>query len=355
MTCTSLLLAVLCAPSLGGELGAATKPPVDDWAGLDRELAAWTRPRPGADTSGPRPTIRLQILGARSTGEGFAVSGGDELGVTLRQLQLGLRGEIGRFAYLFRVQARDAPRIQAARVAWRPVDGWTLRLGNLPVILSRNVPRPNVMFVERSRQARTLRRRDGGFELEWESPFARAVIGAHNGGDGTGDDLLLLGRVEANLIGSGEVRQEFSPSVDAATVLVVGAAILDEGTLADGTIWIADAALVHRRLFLHGEVVGYADDFVPSAVPVGPAALASGSGGRIPFGATCGVRFDERWDAGLRFEWADDSDRTWDVLVGLNRTLPDIGARLQLNWRVRESDAGALAGQRWVLGLFWSI
>lgn len=341
-----------------GSLGPVDGPETEDWAGLDRELAELTRAASGPK-GGPRPTIRFQIVGAASDGEVFEVLGVDELGVQVRQLQLGLRGEFSEhFSYLIRFQARSGQtRLQAARVEWHPTDQVTVRMGNLrlPVIHSRNVPRPRVLFIERSEQARTLRRRDGGAELSWSHPRLRAVVGAHNGGDGFGSDLLLVARVEGNLIGEGAVRQEYSPAVDAETVLLVGLGLVEEGSIGDGTIWIADAVFIHERLYLHGEVLDYGDGFGPGSVLVGPAALASGSAGRNPFSTTLGVRLDEIWDVAARFEWLDDSDRTWDAILGANRALPEVGARLQLNWTVRESDAGALTGQRLALGVFWSI
>lgn len=329
----------------------------EDWAGLDRELERILRVE-APPSGGPRPTVRLQIVGAGSTGEAYEVGPGvDERGVTLRQLQLGLRGEAGDFEYLFRVQAREKPRLQAARIGWRPVDGLLVRVGNLrlPIIHSRNVPRQHVMFIERSNQGRVLRRRDAGLEVEWAHPFVRALVGAHNGADGAGSDGLLIGRIEANVVGRGEVRHEYSPAVDAECVLVLGLGAAHEAALDEGTILIGDAVLVCRRLYLHGEVVHFGDGFVLGAVGTGPLVLAEGSAGRTAASGTVGFRFDELWDAGARFEWADDPNRTWSALLGVNRALPTIGARLQLNWTVQGSDAAANRGQRVALGLFWSI
>jgi hypothetical protein len=212
------------------------------------------------------------------------------------------------------------------------------------------------LFCTRTAQGSLWTTRDPGAMLDARFENFRAYVSAQNGGDGTLDDMFVVGKVAWDLVaGKGFISQESGFGPDSETRATVAGAIADEGTLSQGVAWMLEAEAATGPFYGQAEIVDYDKGFTAGAVPAGPATGASGHADTTPWGLQAGWMFTVNWEVAARYDDLDDADNSKVYGGGVNYYVNGHACKWQLNVLKTDSDNSAIDTTTILLGLTVAI
>jgi hypothetical protein len=323
---------------------APSDPAREEWLGLDAELGALTRSLAGGEDAGPRINGYLKF-DYRSSDD-LMVGGNDLGGFGLKAARLTVRQDVG--------ETQVKAQLDGAKGTFEIKDFYArfpflceevhVQAGNFksPFLAAGTASEDKLGFFLRDSQGDIWGGREVGLQVDGAHGPIHWYLAAQNGGDTTGDELLVIGKATYAVAGNDLVAKKhtggFGPDNDFG--LTLGAALADEGTLDEGTVTAFEALSVFGPFFLHGQVLDYGDDFAAGAVTAGNAAKASGSGGTTPYTVMGQWMPNEDWGLELRHEDLDDGMDTTVLWAGVTRYVAGHATKFEINYVRTDSDAG---------------
>jgi hypothetical protein len=342
----ALLLGAAGAPANGGE----------QWLTLDsqlQQLAAQDKP---AEKKGLETSAYVKFHYFDSSDISVAPSGNDLGGFGFQALRMNFQGKVGD--YLGRVTLEGTKNGQLDDVnvkdAWVrfPVTGQVnAQVGNFkgPFVYSGLAGDERLVMYERSLLGGIFAGRDAGLMFDGKVQQLLWQVSAQNGGDGAGDELLLIGRLRFAALGDVLNGQEGGFGPDQPTRVTLGLSYLDDGSADDATAVAAEAQAVVQNFWLQAEMVDLDQGF--TAVTSGFAGKAGPLADGTPFGVTAEYLANAHWGFALRYDDTDNSDDTNAITAGVNYYVDGHAAKWQLNYVAQDSDNAAAEIDRLILGL----
>lgn len=233
--------------------------------------------------------------------------------------------------------------IKDAYATWKIGDMVTGKMGNFkqPFLRSALISDNKLLFLERTALGSDFSGRDLGLMFSGQFDTIDWHIAAQNGDDGQADEYRFTGRVTANLMGAGVGKVEGAYGAGEETNLTVGASLMDEGSVDNGTAWAIDAALTTGPFSLAAEIVDLDDDLV----------VGGFAGNRTPWDVTGSYMFTDMYELAARYEDADDTDNTTAWTVGVNRYTQGHDIKWVAQFISTDSDLAALEVDQFGVGL----
>jgi hypothetical protein len=322
----------------------------DAWLGLDRDINALSTSLAPASSGA---SVSGFIKASYGNSSDIQIGGNDLGGFSLNNARLNFQGSVGDYSLFVALEGATGPTGGVA--------GTGGNVGVLDAIASVNVTdqikgsmgqfRPaflasslrqedNLLFISRTAQGEAWSFRDQGISASGNFDQLGWWIGAQNGNDGAGNDLVWDGRVTFTAMGTAPGTTEGAYGSTGAQNLTIGAAYYDDANVDKGTAWCADVYFSAGALSASAEIVDYDDGF--SDFVNNPTTAFSPLGGQTPWDVSIGYMVvPDQWEAALRFEDFDDDDNTTAITAGVNWYRSGHAAKWQLNYSTSQSDLKA--------------
>lgn len=345
-----------------------------DWAGLDAELDSLST---SLAAQGDGPNLSGWIITSLRFSSDINVtnpadgSDNDLGGFNLDSVRLNVDGSVGEYSYFVSAEFGDADRqtyevaslgtplvsiernavLLDAYVDWMIGDTVHLKMGNFRQPFSRSglITRNRTLFVDRTSIGNIFAGRQTGVMAHGDFEQVRWHVAAQNGLDSIGDDFLLTGRVDVDVIGSGVGDQEGAYGAGDETALTVGAAVADEAALDDGLMWTIDAALTSGPFYAQAEIADF-DDGTGAGGAFGRTwgtvaflnslgATGSDVADTTPWAATASYCFpDNDFEVAARWEDSDNDNNDEALSLGINKYVRGHDIKWQLSYTMFNTD-----------------
>jgi hypothetical protein len=329
---TLLPLCFLSAEPLAN--GGDTEDQLDKWSGLDLDLA-----RLGA-------ALDVQDDAPRFSGylSMFHADNDDPDSTDIRQgfyiNALRLTADGGNSGYDWRISIEansDVPTLNDAYLRL-PLFGdvtTTFGLFKKPVLQSGLIEANRTMFITRSWNGLLYSVRDWGVMVSQKKRHIELSCAVQDGADAGGDDALLTGRVDVDLIGDGRLENEGAYGAGRNQRLNASYAWSDDRASDRGRARAFDFSFAHRRWSVAGEVVRYDSGYDDATGPFEGRSV----GGTTPWSWTVGYMLCTHCtELALRFEDLSDPVGETQALLGLNYYVDGHDFKWQVNYAKHEDD-----------------
>lgn len=282
----------------------------------------------------------------------------DLQGFQFDSVRLGLTGAVGDYGYKFEYDfgnnfggfgtAAGAGVLLDAYVHTQIGEQVNFQMGNFrqPFLRSSQISRDSLLFLDRTSLGEVFAGRDLGLMFSGAFETVNWYVSAQNGASGQGDDYRFTGRVDVDLLGGGVADVEGAHGATDETAVTAGLAIADEGALSDGLHWAIDAAVTAGPFSASGEIVDFdsgtstlAAPF-PLPVPINGAGLGLGVQDSTPFNLTASYLITDMYEAGVRYEDADDAADSSAISAVVNRYSQGHNIKWQAQYTTIDSNAG---------------
>lgn len=349
LVCSAIALSMTSAAALGSG---------DDWSTLDQEVEALTSSLSATpQNGGPQMfgRIRMMYVSASDTPAFFV---GDDTGdFNVRDARFGVQGSRGDYSYKVQVDFADNDALVLGQFGELldaylefPIGGnVTGRFGQFKAGFARSalVSSGVLAFTDRSGIGALFSDRNEGIQVGGEFDQLTWTVGAQDGTDLDGDDIMITGRVAFDVLGSGKDLAEGAyggPDAPAATAAI---GFYDDGGLSDGDGFILE---------FHGgtNVYSFGADIldIGDMITVANGTATDGLHGitlvadSTPFSVYGSYMFQpDTWEVALRYQ---DYDNTFDetkIDLAVNNYLDGHNLKWTLQVSTSESDA-AVPGDR---------
>ena len=346
----------------------------NEWLSMDSELESLRSFSAQSDGPNLSGWIISSLRFASDVTGGLSADGtaNDVGGFNLDSVRLNLDGSVGEYSYMVSAELGEADGAGAgnrvgtlldAYVDWTIGESVNLRMGNFrqPFLKSGLVSRNRTLFVDRSALGSLFAGRQAGVMFSGDFEQIRWAIAAQNGFiDGIGDELLITGRVEVDVLGGGVGDIEGAYGASDESNLTVGLAFGDEGGHDDGTHIAVDAQFTSGPFFASAEVVSFDDGTgAPPVFGFGwpgvagvPLVGLSDTSDTTPFALTGSYMFGEdEYEVGVRFEDSDNVNDETAITVGINRYVRGHDIKWTLSYTMFDTDAALPADDTDVISL----
>jgi len=315
----------------------------EDWMTLDREIESLAS---GMAQGGSGFTVDGWIKSSYASSSDVTIAGNDLGGFSLDSIRANLDGSLGDFNVHVALEGSNDPGFgyfgsvgNASSVG--VIDAYStfniteqvgVQVGFFrPPFLNDSLRDENeFLFIDRTVQGDVWAFRDQGALFSFMFDQFSAWLGAQNGFDAQGDDLVLTGRVEFNAMGQGQASTEGAYGSADENNLNLGAAYYDDDNVTDGSAISVDADFSRGPLYAAASLVDYDD---------GLAALISPLAGETPWDITVSYMFaPDEWEIAARWEDLDDSQDSTMLSLGVNYYVEGHDMKWQLNYSTIDSD-----------------
>lgn len=333
-----------------------------DWAGLDAELDSLST---SLATQSVGPNLSGWIISSlRFSGDvqppgALAADGSqnDLGGFNLDSVRLNVDGSVGEYSYMLSTDfgssdggGSGTAAILDAFVDWMVGETVHLKMGNFrqPFLRSSLISRNRTLFIDRTAMGALFAGRQTGVQVYGDFEQVRWRVAAQNGFiDGIGDDFLITGRVDVDVIGNGVGDQEGAYGASEEAALTVGAAVADEGAHDDGLHWAIDAAFTSGPFSAQAEIVGFDDgtniggndQFLLGYPVIDGLGLGNDLSDSTPWSVTASYAFpDNDYEVAARYQDADNDADESLLSLGVNKYVKGHDIKWQLGWSMFDSD-----------------
>lgn len=314
----------------------------NEWLDLDQELESLSA---GSFFQNNGPNLGGYLFTSYRNSGDIPGGGGNDLGgFDIDRFRVELTGD--RAGYDYKASFDVASGVATIRDAYvnAPLgENISARFGRFkqPFLRSGLLSSSRLFFHDmRTQSGSVFSGRDNGLMLHGDFDMVHWYVAAQNGADSVGDDLLLTGRLEANLVGeTGVPGHEGAYGAGDETNVTVGLSIADESFLDNGTHFALEAAATSGPFSIQAEIVDYDED-IPFLDPILATYGAAGQavGDTTPFSVTATYMFTEDWEAGVRFEDADNDDDTSRIMVGVQHYVDGHNLKWNVTYETIDTD-----------------
>lgn len=339
----------------------------NEWLSLDQEIEALSS---SLSQTGGGPEwfgwIRSSWRYSSDLSNPGITGGNNNLsGFQFDSVRLGVIGEVGGYGYKLEYDFGNnfgfIPGPQGGPYPGGVIDGVldayvhtklgeqvTFQMGNFrqPFLRSSQISRDSLLFLDRSGLGEIFAQRDLGAMFSGSFETVNWYLSAQNGADGQNDNYRFTGRIDVDLLGGGVADVEGAYGATDETALSVGLAAADEGSLENGVHWAVDAALTTGPFAAGGEFVSFDDgdpalapnDF-PLGIPIQGGILGVGVQDSTPWNLYASYLFTDMYEAGIRYEDADDAADSTAISVVVNRYSQGHDIKWQAQYTTIATDA----------------
>jgi hypothetical protein len=317
----------------------------EDWMTLDREIESLAS---GMSQGGSGFTLDGWVKSSYADSGDVTVGGNDLGGFSLDSIRANFDGVLGDFTVHVAIEGSDDTGfgyfggvgnaffegVIDAYTTFSITDQVGVQIGYFrPMFLNDSLRDENeFLFIDRTVQGDTWAFRDQGAAFSFVFDQFSAWVGAQNGVDSQGDDLVLMGRVEFNAMGPGQSATEGAYGSTDERGLSLGAGYYDDDNLTDGSAIAFDADFTAGPLYAAASLVDY-DDGLGYVIPAGTVT------GESPWDATVSYMFaPDEWEVAARWEDFDDTDDSSMLTIGVNYYVEGHDVKWQLNYSTIDSD-----------------
>ncbi len=366
----ALALAATSTPGIASE---------NEWLSMDSELESLRSFSAQAD--GPNlsgwiiSSLRFadDVAGGVSAGLPPATPN-DVGGFNLDSVRLNLAGSVSDYSYMVSAELGDGDgagpanrtsMLLDAYVDWTVGESVNLRMGNFrqPFLKSGLITRNRTLFTERSVLGHLASGRMAGLQVSGDFEKVRWMLAAQNGLDGIGDEFLITGRVEVDVMGSGVGDIEGAYGASDEACLTIGIAGMDEGGHRDGQSFAADASFTSGPVYASFEIASF-DDGSPTPAPTNlqgsvwggvngvPLVGLTDISDTTPYAATVAYMIGEdEYEVALRLEESDNINDDSAVTIGVNRYINGHNIKWGLSYTMFDTKAALPADDIDVIAL----
>jgi len=356
----ALALAATSTPGIANE---------NEWLSMDSELESLRSFSTQADGPNLSGWIISSLRFADDVTGGVDATGSanDVGGFNLDSVRLNLAGSVSDYSYMVSAELGDGfgdagvfvggnrgAILLDAYVDWTVGESVNFRMGNFrqPFLKSGLVSRNRTLFTDRSVLGGISSGRMAGLQISGDFEKVRWMLAAQNGIDGVGDEFLITGRVELDVLGDGvgDIEGAYGASDEAS--LTVGIAGSDEGGHSDGQNFAADASFTSGAIFASFEIMAVDDG---SGVVPAVGTLWSGINGvqplvglsdisdTTPYAATVAYMIGEdEYEVALRYEESDNSNDDTALTLGVNRYIHGHDIKWTLSYTMFDTDSAVV-------------
>ena len=290
----------------------------------------------------PHVSALMRVNFASSNDIAMPPSGHDLGGFTWDNLRLEVSGQVGGFELLVNTEAAIAatlatPQVQDAWARTAVSEHLRLTMGRFrsPLLGSSLVEPENLLFILRTTDGQYwFDNRDEGAMLDGAYEALRWSLAVQNGGDGSGNDLALTGRLSFDALGEGADRVEGALASGDGTNLTLGAAYHDDASAsAGGDVLALDAFASSGPLAAQLEWLDYGDDGLYGVFADTSPWSVSASYVVVP----------DKYEVAVRWQDLDDVNDQRALTLGINRYLQGHDCKWQLNYVDVSADSGDVA------------
>jgi len=365
---SALALTLVSVPGFASE---------NEWSSLDQEINNLSSSLSAQNAPGPRIGGYIKTSFRYSDDEDALFGAGNdekEAGFKLDNVRIEITGDLGQ-DYTYKVSfdlASGTASLRDAFLCWKIGENVKGTWGNFkkPFLRSALIGDKNLLFYQRTALGDFFSVRETGLMFSGTFDTVEWYIHASNGTFGDpitdtnskiGDDFNFAARLVANLMGAGVGKVEGAYGAGDETNLTVGLAWQDDTNIDDGTAIALDAALTAGPFSLAAEIVDFDDgdsagDFPNKAG--GPLHYGSDNtladmdpAGATPWDITASYMFTDQYEAGLRYQDADDDDDTNAISACVNRYVQGHDIKWTLEYLHTSSDVDTAELDEWTLGL----
>ena len=294
------------------------------WTTLDQEISGLSSSLTAQNAGGPKVGGWV-ITSVRSQGDG-AGAGTDELGFNLDEVRLHVTGDVSN-DYSYKVSFEfdgGAAELKDAYIKWKLMDSISATMGQfyLPTFRSATSDETKLLFLQRTINGQNLNARDQGLMVGGNFEMLGWGIAVQDGADGNADELRITLNVTADVMGKGAGAVEGAYGAAEGTNLSVGGFYhMDDGNGVNGfDVFGLEAYFTMGVIAVAAEYGDY--DALDSS----------------PFSITASYLFTEMYEAGVRYEDADDAGNTNFITVGVNRYSAGHNLKWTLQYQTIDSD-----------------
>lgn len=336
LVCSALALSATSLSAIASE---------SDWSSLDQQIEALTTSLAVDNTGGPNFFGRIRTFYVTSSDVvGGVDSDGKDAdlgGFVVTDARLGVKGTRGDYEYKLQVDFADDPVLLDAYIDF-PIGGQVKgRLGQFKAGLSRSalISSGNLVFVDRNAIGRLFGDRTEGGQLMGEFDALDWNITIQNGGDGVGDNYLVVGKIGFDVLGQGKDMVEGAYGGTEEPSATVAIAFYDDGATKDGN---------GTLLEFHGGTNVYS--FGADILDIGDA-LYTGNGSATDFS---GIALEanttpfsvygtymlqpETWEVALRYQDFDNDASEDKVDIAVNNYIDGHNLKWTLQYSTTSSD-----------------
>ena len=329
-----------------------------DWQGLDQEiqnLATSLQGESGVNISG-YTVIRWDYSGDVSPG-GVPVGATDLSGFNVQNARISITGEVGDYG--FKIQpdfaatsiSATSSLLRDAKVWWNFGDNFKLTVGQYKVPFSRRFLTssnkkafldPNLYQIMYTAAGPPIAGaapslisiRDQGLMVGGAMDMFDWDISVSNGGDSTSEKYMIAGRVAVHVMGGGAPTYEGGYGLGDESAMTIGAAYMNDGSLAAGkSSWTLDALWAMNPFTVGASVVGFGKGYTTDAM----SQTSWDIYGTYMF-------TPNEWELALKYEMVDDFADTKAFTIGVNWYLYGPDSKWQLNYKNLTRSSGFADG-----------
>lgn len=327
----ALALAATSTPGIANE---------NEWLSMDSELESLRSFSTQAD--GPNLSgwiiSSLRFAGdVKSTVPQADGTFNDIGGFNLDSIRLNLNGSVSDYSYKVSAELGDGDGVGAgnrtatlldAYVDWTVGESVNLRMGNFrtPFVKSAGIDRNRTLFTDRSVIGGIYAGRQAGLQISGDFESVRWALSATNGLDATGDEFLITGRVEVDVLGNGVGAIEGAYGAEDEANLTIALAGSDDGGHDDGQAFAMDAQFTSGQFYASLEAVDYDDGTAAAFGPTWAGINGIGILGTTdvadttPYAATVSYLIGEdQYEVAARYEESDNTNDDTTLTLGVNR------------------------------------
>ncbi|MAE28346.1 MAG: hypothetical protein QF724_07345 [Planctomycetota bacterium] len=257
-----LSLLFLTNAALARENDPADSP--STWPELDLGLDRLDAALGTTSQDGPRFSGYISTLYADND-----ISGSDQ-GFFMNALRLNVDGTMGEYNWRISIEGNsDEPLLNDAYLRLPEFMGTetTIGLFKKPVLHSGLIEANRTMYIGRTRNGLLYSVRDWGVMISDKNRGVEMTLAVQNGADGGGDDPLLTGRVDVDLLGDGRLEHEGAYGAGRNQRLNASYAWSDDRESNRGRVRAFDFAYAHKRWSVAGEVLRYDSGYNAAPAP----------------------------------------------------------------------------------------
>ncbi len=341
---------VACLTSLALAQGGA------NWLDLDREIEQISQSSPApAEKAGLKFNAYLKTHYNASSDVTVAPSGNDLGGFGVQAMRLNMAAEVGKYQFRASVEGTksnlpDDVNVKDAFMRFPLNEKINMQMGNFksPFLYTGLAADERLVFYERSMLGALTAGREPGLMIDGKFEQFGWYAAAQNGGDGVGDELLLVGRLQFAAVGEMLSKQEGGFGPDSPTRVTLAASYLDDGSADDATAVALEAQAAFERFWVQAELIDLDEGF--AAVTAGNAGKFGPLADGTPFGVSAELMATPQWGFALRYDDADDANDTNTIGAGVNYYIDGHLTKWQFNYLTSDSDNAAAEIDRWLVG-----
>ncbi|MEO6709953.1 MAG: porin [Planctomycetota bacterium] len=329
------LLCTLASTICAAEASAAPSAAVggDDWATLDRDIAALSASSLQTETDGP--TVSGLVRAAWLSLPNLLPGDEDLQGFSLLNTQVQVDDELSdRVAYRIQLEAAGGnARLLDAFGAYRVNDLLRITVGNFraPLLWESQLSDRDTLFLVRTDAGELFYGRDQGVMVDgsWERFNWKASL--QNGVDTQESRASFCARVGVNAIGKGVGLLQGAYGMGDETNLSVAAAFYnDSGVDKDGSVYSTDAQLRVGRFAADGSFTSYGDGTNGH--------FATRTDANSWSASVSYMVVPDQWEVAARYQDIDNDKDASDITVGVNYYVMGHSAKVQANLTHVDSD-----------------